>query len=157
MSVSIHTSHKQVPDTVALPPIPDFDLGHPSPMALGLNEDFSLGGAHGEFWVRFCRAMRARGCVSSLEHRPPLLERHIARTPASEAHRTCSPPEVEKLEGHLTRVGIPASNVPQYGIELTNHRLLLFVEGDLETVDRAHRALEATKSTNHTLHHGVSD
>ncbi|MBN1475792.1 hypothetical protein JXA47_03465 [Candidatus Sumerlaeota bacterium] len=86
-----------------------------------------------------------------------LLAGGIVRALIAEAAESASPPEPETIERVLTLIGIPLSNISRYAAELANHRFLLFVEGTLETVDRAQRALEGIRPTNNALHHGESN
>jgi hypothetical protein len=169
MCVSIYTSYEQVTDAVALLQASGFDMGLLSllarddwrvPQQIGPFRSggaIAYGGTRGGFWERTWGVMPGRGGLWIFESGPLLLAGRIVRTMIAEEAQTPSDWGPESLNETLSRVGIPVSNVSQYGTELTNHRLLLFVEGDLETVDRAQRALEGTKTLNHTLHHGASD
>jgi hypothetical protein len=55
----------------------------------------------------------------------------------------------------LAAIGIPRNNIVHYEKALMNNKFLLFVDGAIDDMDRAHQALIDTKPLNGTLHHGA--
>jgi hypothetical protein len=55
----------------------------------------------------------------------------------------------------LSAIGIPIDSIVQYERALMNHKFLLFVDGDVDEIDRAHHALVKTNPVNGALHHGA--
>lgn len=169
MCVSIFNTHEQVTDAVALLQASGFDSGLFSlmgrddwrtPQEIGpFRSDAAViyGGMRRSFWEKVWSGMPGKGGLWIFESGPLLLAGRIVRALTAETAEPESEVEPATLKRVLTRLGVPLSNLSRYETELKHHRFLLFVEGSLDTVDRAQRAMEATKPTNNTLHHGVSD
>lgn len=164
---SIYLRPDQVSGAVALLQAAGFDLGLLSvvardnwrtPQELGplrSGGEIVYGGAREGFWERIWSALPGKAGLWLYKSGPLLLAGRIARDLTAEAATGDSFPEPQTIEEVLLRAGIPQSNVARYAVELGHHRILLFVEGDVETIDRAERALERTRTTNNTLHHGA--
>lgn len=55
----------------------------------------------------------------------------------------------------LATIGIPRDSIVQYERALMDNRLLLFVDGAIDEIDRAYYALVETNHLNGTLHYGA--
>ena len=71
---------------------------------------------------------------------------------------TSSPvPGTSDFGAGLWGIGIPPDSIAQYEVALMNKQFLLFVDGAVDDIERAHYALTDTRLLNGTLHHGTLD
>jgi len=169
MCVSIHSSHEQVAEAIALLRASGADLNLVSVMArddwsvvqetgaFRLDEHTVYGGAHGAFWESMWTTLPGKSGHWIFEEGALLAAGHIAVKLYAEARSISSLRGEEILPALLARLGLPARDIRRYAQELSGRRLLLFIEGDLASVDSAQRTLERAKPTNNTLHHEVTD
>lgn len=116
---------------------------------------FMYCGTLGPFWRRLWSVLLGRGIFWSYANGPMLVAGPLVGMIASAQEDARCDTGVDGFASGLSGIGIPEESIAQYEEALQNDRILLFVLGTLDDVNRADFILNETEEINHTLHHAV--
>lgn len=117
---------------------------------------FKYCGTLGPFWVKLWSILFDQGIFWFYANGPMLVAGPlVGMIVAAQEDARCDP-SVDGFAGGLSGIGIPEESIAQYKEDLDNDRILLFVIGSLEEIDRADRILNETEEIDHSLHHTVA-
>jgi hypothetical protein len=116
---------------------------------------FSHNGTHGPFWERLWSILPGWGVFWLFEDGPMLVAGPLARAISAAQDEGDGNHNGMRFVESLSRTGIPESNIRAYEAELKKDRILVFIGGTIEDIDKAQAILNETSVINHTVHHGA--
>jgi hypothetical protein len=116
---------------------------------------FSHKGIHGPFWERLWSILPGWGAFWIFEDGPMLVAGPLARAIIASQDDTDGDHRASRFVECLSPTGIPESNIRVYEEELKKGRILVFIAGTVEDIDKAQAILNQTSVVNHTVHHGA--
>lgn len=116
---------------------------------------FRYCGTQGIFWEKLWSILLGRGVFWFYADGPMLVAGPLVGSIVAAQGDGHYDSPVAGFTGGLAGLGIPEENIAEYEAALKNDRVLLFVLGSLQEIDRADKVLTETQEINHTLHHAT--
>jgi hypothetical protein len=120
-------------------------------------EGLKYSGKSGVLWRQIAAPLTGSGAFWSLEGGLLLVMGPLVKAIVAGQETSSSVPGTSDFGAGLWGIGIPPDSIAQYEVALRNKQFLLFVDGAVDDIERAHYALTDTRLLNGTLHHGTLD
>ena len=120
-------------------------------------ERFIYRGKQGPFWKRLWSLMPGWGVFWFFPDGPVLVAGPMVRSIIATQEQRSDEAQATGFQSGLSGIGIPEASLVQYEQALMGDKILVFVQGTLEEIQRAQSVLNETKAINHTVHHLVTE